>query len=274
MAEHSSDDSIEVHCGRCGKLLIVRLEDITGRRTIDCGACEHTLPAENALPVPGSSRAAASAYVEAGHGTESLATHALLDDVGQPLSPRLQRVLDDIAPKFRQRFPALGDELLVTEVLEEAGRRIANHERASGPVENLDAYTWVTVRNLARSRIRQSSMRLLRSTLGSQESEAVFDALHATHGAAEQIEAEILVQEVLARLTAEERWLCARKQLGCSSREIAREQGTSVARVNTLFYRMKRKIRNALSEVSAGAAASNTGPPTNTRAARRRRRRG
>src|SRR5436309_11088667 len=168
MAEHDRDDSMEVHGGRCGKLLIVRLEDIKEKRTIDCGACENTLPAQNELPVTRLWRASASAPVGARDGTESLATHALLDDVGQPLSPRLQRVLDDIAPKFRQRFPALGDELLVTEVLEEAGRRIANHERASGPVENLDAYTWVTVRNLARSRIRQSSMRLLRSTLGSE----------------------------------------------------------------------------------------------------------
>src|SRR6266850_2721400 len=115
-----------------------------------------------------------SADPVSGDRMESSGPRALLDSGGSLLSARIQRVLRDILPRFRQRFPALGDELLVTEVLEEAGRRIANHERASGPVENLDAYTWVTVQNLARSRIRQSSMRLLRSTLGSQESEAVF----------------------------------------------------------------------------------------------------
>jgi DNA-directed RNA polymerase specialized sigma24 family protein len=190
---------------------------------------------------------------------EPLATQALLDDAGHPLSPRLQRVLGDIAPRFRHRFPALSDELLVTEVLEEAGRRIADHERASGPVDNLDAYAWVTVLNGARSRMRHSSMRLVRSTLGSQESQAAFGRLRSTHGAPEQIEADILVQQVLAQLTTEERWLCVRKQWGFSSREIAREQGTSVARVNTLFYRVKRKIRNALRGASTGVSLSGTG---------------
>ena len=128
-------------------------------------------------------------------------------------------------------------------------------------------YLRTTVVNLARSRMRHSSMRLVRSTLGSEESDAVFGTLPSTHGAPEHIEAAILVQEVLAHLTAEERWLCSRKQLGFSSREIAREQDTSVARVNTLFYRVKRKIRNALSGARAGAGLSTTAQPTKTRTA-------
>jgi hypothetical protein len=49
MAKQDRDDSLEVHCGRCGKLLTVRLEDIKEKRTIDCVACENMLPAENAL---------------------------------------------------------------------------------------------------------------------------------------------------------------------------------------------------------------------------------
>ena len=90
MAERDRDDSMEVHCGRCGTLLIVRLEDIKEKHTIDCEACERTRPAENELPVTRSSRVSASAHVGSGDGMESLATHALLDDAGNPLSARLQ----------------------------------------------------------------------------------------------------------------------------------------------------------------------------------------
>jgi DNA-directed RNA polymerase specialized sigma24 family protein len=199
----------------------------------------------------------------------SWGTHAFLDDAGNPLSARLQRALTDIAPRVRHRVAALGDELLVTDILEEAGRRIADQERTSGPVDNLEAYAWVTVLNLARSRIRHPSMRLVRSTLGSHESDAVFNTLPSRRGSPEQIEAAILVQQVLAHLTAEERWLCDRKQWGLSSREIALEAGTSVARVNTLFYRVKRKIRNALHQGRGGARLSRAGQPPDTRTARR-----
>ena len=81
----------------------------------------------------------------------------------------------------------------------------------------------------------------------------------------EEIEARILVQQLLAHLTADERSVCLWKQLGFSSREIAREQGTTVARVDTLFYRIKRKIRNAFQEPASGApmrAAHPTKPQT------------
>src|ERR1700730_13926625 len=199
-------------------------------------------------------------------------THAFIAEAGHPLSARLQRVLDDIAPRLRHRFAALGDELFVTDVLEEAGRRIAGQEGTSGLVDNLDAYAWVTALNVARSRIRHSSMRLVRSTLESHASEAVFETLPSARDTPEQIEAAILVQQVLAPLTAEERWLCDRKQSGLSSREIAREQGTSVARVNMLFYRVKRKIRSALHAAKAGAPVSRTRQPSHPRPARRRRR--
>jgi DNA-directed RNA polymerase specialized sigma24 family protein len=267
MAEGRRDELMTMHCGRCVKLLMMRPEDIKEKRTIDCETCEKPLPPGNALLVTRASRGFASAHAGTAAGIESLGANTLVDAGGNPLSTRLQRVLGAIPPRFRHRFPELGDELLVTEVLEEAGRRIADREQASGPVDNLDAYAWVTVLNVARSRMRHPSMRLVRSTLGSEESHAVFGTLQSTHGAPEHIEAAILVQEVLAQLTADERWLCSRKQLGLSSREIAREQGTSVARVNTLFYRVKRKIRNALCGARAGAGLSRAGQPTNTRTA-------
>jgi DNA-directed RNA polymerase specialized sigma24 family protein len=107
-------------------------------------------------------------------------------------------------------------------------------------------------------------MRLACSTLGSKESEAVFGTLPSTQGSPEQIEADILVREVLAQLPAEERSLCFLKQAGLSSREIAREWSTSIARVNTLFYRVKRKIRHAVRVARARVSSSRTGQPTHT----------
>jgi hypothetical protein len=37
------DDTIEVHCGRCGKSMMVRLADIGGKRLVDCVDCERRL---------------------------------------------------------------------------------------------------------------------------------------------------------------------------------------------------------------------------------------
>lgn len=178
-------------------------------------------------------------------------TQLLLDGAGRPLSDRLQAVLRAILPRLRNRFPDIGDDLVITEVLEEAGRRIEEHEQTAGLVGNLDAYAWVTALNVARSKLRRSSMRLVRASFGSEESRAVFDALRSPLGTPEHIESDILMRELLAQLTPEEQALCVLKELGFSSRQIADQQGTSVARVDTLFYRIKRKIRAALQPRSA-----------------------
>jgi DNA-directed RNA polymerase subunit RPC12/RpoP len=66
MAQRDTDDSITVHCGRCGKLLIVRLEDIKDKRTIDCDACENKRPVENTLPIIRASSVSASANAGSG----------------------------------------------------------------------------------------------------------------------------------------------------------------------------------------------------------------
>src|SRR4029453_6276638 len=113
---------------------------------------------------------------------ESSEFGTLLDESGNPLSARIQRVLQDMLPRFRKHFATLDDDVIVTEILEEAGRLIANRERECGPVENLPGYAWVVVRNVARSRMRSSSMRLARATLGSEESQTAFQALQSQTG--------------------------------------------------------------------------------------------
>ena len=57
--------------------------------------------------------------------------------------------------------------------------------------------------------------------------------------------------EVLALLTREERLVCTRRELGFSSREIAKLRGSSAGAVDTLLSRTKDKLRRLLG-VSAG----------------------
>jgi DNA-directed RNA polymerase specialized sigma24 family protein len=198
---------------------------------------------------------------------KSSGTQILLNKAGQPLSARVQEALCNVLPQLRKHFPSLGnDDLHVIEILEEAGSRIEDHERASGPVDNVEAYAWVTVQNAAKSRLQRSSMRLVRSTLPSHESAVVLDRLPAQFGSADQIESDILYEEILSKLTVDEQLLCGYKKWGFSVRDIARRQGMSIVAVNTHFYRIKRKIR-ALRKSGAGASVTKTPQATKPRPA-------
>jgi RNA polymerase sigma factor (sigma-70 family) len=177
---------------------------------------------------------------------ERVGTQTLVDEGGSPLDPRIQQVLQQLLPKLRARFPRLSDDVLATEVLETAGRQIQTRERTAGPVQKLEAYAWVVATNAARSRLRRGAMRVVRSTLPADESETVLESMASTFATAEQMESDILHREVLERLAAEERRLCVLKKMGFSSREIADELETTVAHIDTMFYRIKRKIRAAL----------------------------
>ena len=188
----------------------------------------------------------------------SLPKHVLVDTSGHPLSDRLQGVLSDLVPTLRRRFPGLKDEVLVTHILEEAGRRLADRERRQGPIERLHGYAWVTVRSVATSMMRRSSIRLERATLGAEESLAVLATRSSETASLEQIERDILFWEIMAQLSPGERMVCLWKKAGFSSREIAQRRGTSVAAVDTLFCRLKEKIRKAL---RGDAAASNASAP-------------
>jgi len=198
---------------------------------------------------------------------EFLGKTALLDERGQPLSSHVQQVLRDLGPRLQRQFPSLKDEVLVTEILEEAGRKILHHEEQAGPIERLHAYAWVTVKSVATSRMRRGVMRIARATIESEQGEAAIGSMPASAGTPEQIEADILLREMLAQLTPEERLVCAWKRLGFSSREIATQQGTSIERVNTFFFRLKRKIHEALRDPGAGPSSSKPAQRAKTRTA-------
>lgn len=105
-------------------------------------------------------------------------------------------------------------------------------------------------------------MRLVHATLSSDVASPALSRLRSQFGTAEQIETHILVEQLMARLTPEERSVCIWKQLGFSSRQIAEEQGTTVACVDTLFYRIKRKVRSAIREPQASGRQRVPPPPS------------
>src|SRR6516164_3929971 len=90
----------------------------------------------------------------------------LLDAFGQPLPDHIQHVLGDLKPRFRRKFSMIRDEVVVTDVLEEAGQRIVDHEATYGAVESLHGFAWVVLRNVAISTLRRPRHLLERSMAG------------------------------------------------------------------------------------------------------------
>jgi RNA polymerase sigma factor (sigma-70 family) len=182
----------------------------------------------------------------------------LVDDTGQPFGADLESVLRGLAARLQREFPQLRDDSEIADVLEQAGRRIVEHERRHGAIDSLRAFAWVAVRNEATSRVRRGAMRIARASIDGDDAETLLTSAHATVGTPEQIEADILMRELLAQLTPEERLVCVWKRLGLSSKEIAEQQGTTVERVNTFFHRVKQKIRDTLRprDVSSSSPAT------------------
>lgn len=183
---------------------------------------------------------------------EDMRSLGLLDSNGQPLATRIEGVLNSLLPRLRRQFPALQDEVALIEVMEEAGRRIVSREERGGPLERLHGYAWVTVRSVATSRMRRGSTRLIQKTLESETSQVVLASVRAVNGSAEEIERDILLREVLGKLSREERLVCVWKRAGFSSQEIAKHQKRSVAAVDTLFSRAKQKLRRLLGVLDTG----------------------
>jgi len=92
------------------------------------------------------------------------------------------------------------DEVVFTEILEQAGQQILRHESIHGPVERLHGLAWVVVRNVTVSRLRRGPHLLEIPMAGSPESEAALARLTAEHGS-EKIEASILLREALKQIS-------------------------------------------------------------------------
>ena len=186
---------------------------------------------------------------------EPLRNLRLLDEDGNPLNARIASALHRLVPRFQKQFPTFRDEQDLTEILEQAGRKIAHRERQGGPIEKLHGYAWVTLRNVAASWVRRGSGRLKQHTLNSVESETALAGLPAETGTPDQVENAILVREIQAQLSRQERLVLGWKKAGFSSEEIAKFRGTSVGAVDALFSRAKHKIRALLRVQQYGGTA-------------------
>jgi RNA polymerase sigma factor (sigma-70 family) len=173
----------------------------------------------------------------------------LVGEDGKPLDHKIQVALHRMMRRIVRQFPALQDEVALVEVMEEAGRRIASREGRSGPLEKLHGYAWVTVRSVATSFMRRSATRLLQKTIDPDASEALLTSAPAVKNTPQDIEQQILLREVLNKLSDDERRICIWKKAGFSSEEIASHLGRSVAGVDTIFSRAKAKLRRLLTRV-------------------------
>ena len=170
----------------------------------------------------------------------------LVDEDGKPLDPRVEHTLLGLVPRFQREFPVFLDDSLLVQALDTAAHKIARRERQAGPVENLHGYAWVTLRSVALSWLRSGPGRIVQRTVTSPSGARAIDGLQARAGAADQIERQILLREILDRLTPDERLVCLWKKAGYSSADIAAHRGTSAGAVDTLFSRTREKVRRML----------------------------
>ena len=174
---------------------------------------------------------------------ESLRKLGLLDVDGKPVEDRLSKVLNALLPRFRRRFPAIQDEVEVTEVFEEAARASTKRERASGPIEKLGGYAWKALESIGVSTQRRGSMQIRFNSVESRTGPEIVSRLRAWDGSVEEIERDILLRELEAHMTPEEASIFHLKALGYSSEEIAKLRGSSVNSVDKVMSRLKQKIR-------------------------------
>jgi DNA-directed RNA polymerase specialized sigma24 family protein len=189
----------------------------------------------------------------------------LLDERGQPLDVRLERLLRGCIPQLCRQFPALrNDELQLTLVLEEGGRRIAGWEQRSGRRldEQSHRFAWIVVFNVARSWMLRDVNRMQGNTIGAEAVEAILSTLPATTwGTPKQVEDALRLQEAHEHLPEDQRSVCESKIVGYSAAQIAEKRGCSADAVNMLFSRAKRRLRALLGPPSTAAGGARGGSP-------------
>lgn len=170
----------------------------------------------------------------------------LVDEHGAPFDPRVAGVLAQMRVRLRRQFPACRDELLAVDVLEEAGRRLLRRERQAGPIVNLHGYAWVTIRSVATSKLRRGDARIVGASIRARDLDALVSARGAARHPGVDLERRVLLGQVLAALTSDERRVCAMKAAGYTAGEIAGAVGRSTASVDTLYSRARAKARRLL----------------------------
>jgi DNA-directed RNA polymerase specialized sigma24 family protein len=173
---------------------------------------------------------------------EQLPTPRLVDEQGQPLSPRIDDALRRLFRKFRKKYPFIRDETEVVEIFEKAGSHIALREAEQGPVTKLHGFAWVTLKNATVSWLRRGSVRMRLASIGGEDSSALLSITPAREGTPEQIENGVMLRESKEALNDDEWLVCHLKIQGYSAKEIGRQRGSSSAAANMVFSRAIRKL--------------------------------
>jgi len=179
----------------------------------------------------------------------------LLDRSGQPFHVTVATVLEELASRVRRRFPTLAaDDALLISVLEEAGERIQRQQRAKGSIEQLHWYAWRAVQRAAVSHLRRKRVQMWQATVQRRNGPEVLADWPSVLVTPQRIEQQILLRQVLARLTPRERAVCVRKFLGYTSEEIAQAAGSTPHAIDLVFARAKRRIRALMSPPATPSA--------------------
>jgi len=180
----------------------------------------------------------------------------LVDARGCRFAPRIEQSLLSLHGRLRRQFPQLREDVVLTEVLEEAGRRIVRHEEQRGELTNLHGFAWVVARSVALSYARRRSQKLSDLTSLGLCGEICLATAVASSGTADDIERAVLRNELLNLLSERDREVFEMKEAGFSSAEIALRQGRSRSAVDTSYCRAKARIR---AELSAPLASRQNG---------------
>lgn len=167
---------------------------------------------------------------------------------GHPLPERIQRVLQDLLPRFNRWFPMVRDEAVVTGLFERAGERIVDKERRDGPIVRLHGFAWTVLKNLMTSEIRSSRMRVEMGSIGSVEGEILMARVKTDQDESHAIEQRLAIDQALQQVTDLERRVTMLKTAQFTSEEIARELKTTPAAVDQVYFRARHKLRKLLNQ--------------------------
>ena len=174
---------------------------------------------------------------------ENLRKLGFLGADGKPLDERLSKVLNALLPRFRRRFPAIQDDVEVTEVVR--GGRAPHHQTRTQRPDRSRSLEAMPGRRWRASACRCSdaaSMQIRVNRVESRTGPDIVSQLRAWDGSVEEIERGILLRELEAHMTPEEAWIFHLKAFGFSSEEIAKLRGSSVNSVDKVMSRLKQKI--------------------------------
>ena len=168
----------------------------------------------------------------------------LVGSDGQPLPERIQRALHDLLPRFNRWFP-LQDEAVVTGLLEQAGQRIKEKERKSGPLESLHGFAWTVLHNLGVSELRLSRSKVQLESIGSEEGARLMSYMSSDQHAT-AIEERLAIEQALAQVTELERRVALLKVAQFTSTEIAEQLGSTDRAVDQAYFRVRHKLKKLL----------------------------